>query len=166
MSNIRLPGFTYVCEILSPAGDLLDSFEVGNLIPQEAIDYVASTLDGSGSVLPAWYVGLFKNDYTPVAGSTAAQLPTTVGEFVNYDEAARPAWSGVYDNASRLDNSASVAEFTLAQDVTLYGAFLVSDATKGGGAGTLLSIARFPSPKQLETGSVFKIRAGIDIVAG
>lgn len=166
MNTIRLPGFTYVCDVLSPTGELLDSFDVDNLIPQQAIDYVASTLDGSGSVLPAWYVGIFRNDFTPVSGTTAAQLPTTVGEFINYSESARPAWSGVYDNASRLDNSASVAAFTLTQDVTLYGAFLVSDATKGGGAGTLLSIARFPSPKQLETGSTFKIRAGIDIVAG
>jgi len=166
MSNIRLPGFTYVCDVLSPTGDLLDSFVVGNLIPQQAIDYVASTLDGSGSVFPSWYVGVFKNDFTPVAGTTAAQLPTTVGEFVGYSETTRPGWAAVYDNTSRLDNSATVAEFTLTQDVTLYGAFLVSEATKGGGAGTLLSIARFPSPKQLETGSTFKVRAGINIVAG
>ena len=163
---LRLPGFTYFCDVLSPTGDLLDSFEVGNLIPQQAIDYVARTLDGTGSVIPDWYVGTFKNDFTPVAGTTAAQLPTTVGEFVGFSEATRPAWVGVYDNAGRLDNQTSVAEFSLTQDTTLYGAFIVSDPTKGGGTGTLLSIARFPSPKQLENGSTFKIRAGIDVVAG
>ena len=163
---LRLPGFTYFCDVLSPTGRLLDSFEVGNLIPQQAIDYVAGTFDGNGSIITNWYVGLFKNGFTPVAGTTAAQLPTTVGEFVGYSEAARPAWNAVYDNLSRLDNQATVAEFTLTQDTTLYGAFIVSNSTKGGGSGTLLSIARFPSPKQMENGSTFKVRAGIDIVAG
>jgi len=165
-SRLYLPGFTYTAEVVSPDGRVVDTFEVGNLIPQQAIDYVVSTLDGSGSVIPNWYVGIFKNDYVPVSSTASGDLPSVVGEAVGYSEATRPAWNPVYDNFSRLDNSAAVAEFSLTQNVMLYGAFIVSGATKGGGTGTLLSIARFPSPKDLESGSTFRIRAGIDVVAG
>lgn len=166
MSIIRLPGFTYVGEVVSAEGRVLDTFSVGNLIPQEGINYVISTLNGTGTVIPSWYLGVFKNDYTPVNSSGAASLPTTIGEHTGYSEGTRPEWEPVYDNVGRLDNQATLAEFTMTQDVTLYGAFIVSEATKGGGAGTLLSIARFPSPKQIETGSVLRIRAGIEVVAG
>lgn len=166
MSTVRLPGFTYVGEIVSAEGCVLDTFSVGNLIPQQGIDYVIGALNGTGSVIPSWYMGVFKNDYTPVNNSVAASLPTTVGEHTGYSEATRPAWVPVYDNIGRLDNQATLAEFTMTQDVTLYGAFLVSESSKGGGSGTLLSIARFPSPKQIESGSVLRLRAGVEVVAG
>ena len=166
MNAIRLPGFTYVGEVVSADGRVLDTFSVGNLIPQQGINYVIGALDGTGSVIPAWYLGVFKNDYTPVNNTTASALPTTIGEHTGYDEGSRPPWTPTYDNIGRLDNEGSLAEFTMNQDVTLYGAFIVSESTKGGGAGTLLSIARFPSPKQIESGSVLRIRAGVEVVAG
>jgi len=164
IDEIRLPGFRYQCVIVDPNGVEVDRFVSRNLMPQQALDYFAGAVTGIGSVVPAWYIGLFANDYTPVPSVTAAVLPTTVGEFTGYSEATRPQWEGVYDGIGRVDNESAIAEFSVEQDVTLYGAFLVSDPTKGSGTGIILSISRFPSPKEIEAGSTFKVRAGINIV--
>jgi hypothetical protein len=44
-------------------------------------------------------------------------------------------------------NAASKATFTFNATKTLYGAFLISDSTKGGTSGTLLAAAKFAAPK-------------------
>lgn len=165
MSQILIPGVVYDFELTGPRG-AVGHWSVHNLVPQEAIDYFANLVLGTGGVVADWYLGVFENDYVPTAATTAAILPTTIGETSAYDELTRPEWQAVYDGTFRLDNTANRAEFTFNQDKTLYGSFLVSDATKLSGSGRLLSIARYPSPKQIESGSVLRVRAGLELIAG
>lgn len=156
-------GFRYDCEIIAPDGEIIQ-FTDYNLLPQVAIDHVAGLLRATVSPIGTWYVGIFENNYVPTSSVTAADLPGVVGECVTYSEATRPTWSHAYDGISAIDNLASKAVFTMTAAKRVYGAFLVSNSTKGGNTGTLLSIARFSTAKDLDIGSVFSVAAGITLV--
>lgn len=162
--NILNAGFVYKVEYRDPDGVLQWEEEVNNLIPQEGVDYVAGTILGSVVQVTDWYVGLFENDYAPSASTTSAQLTTPVGETTAYEAATRPLWQGVYNDISRLDNAASRAEFVFTADKTIYGGFLASQSAKQNAAGVLLSIARFSSPREVETGGSLRVLAGIDLI--
>lgn len=156
-------GFTYTVE-LEKDGVVYDRFEEHNIMPQQAVDFIAGLLQGNGTTpLSSWYVGVFEADYTPTSGVRAADLQTNVGESLAYDEATRPAWVDVYDNAGFIGNTASRAEFTMNSAKTIYGAFIVSNATKGGTSGILLSIAKFSSPRSVDPGTILRITAGITL---
>jgi hypothetical protein len=45
-----------------------------------------------------------------------------------------------------IDNSGSVAVFSMNATTTIAGAFLTTDDTKGGTSGTLFSVSNFTSP--------------------
>lgn len=158
-------GFVYDVEYVGPDGKVAWTEKVHNLIPDQGVDFIAGLINGGAAVVPTWYVGIFENDYTPVAGTTAAALPGVVGESLSYQSSTRVEWEEVYDDvAKRLDNSANRAEFVFTADKRIYGGFLVSDPTKSSGAGTLLSIARFSTPRDVETGGTLRVLAGITLV--
>lgn len=163
MNSVLGTGFRYKCQAKLPSGEIVE-WEDHNLLPQDSIDHIARLILASTSPIGAWYVGIFEGNYTPTAGTSASDLPTTVGESTAYSGANRPAWSGVYDNLSDLSNAASRAVFTMTADKRIYGAFIVSSSVKGGGSGVLLSIARFAIPRDLPAGTEFAVTAGIALV--
>ena len=157
-------GFRYDCEILTPSGEIIQ-FTDFNLLPQVSIDHIAGLIRGDGTVpISSWFVGVFENNYVPTSDVTSADLPGVVGESTAYSQATRPAWTHSYDGVSLIDNLASKAQFTFTAPKTIYGAFLVSSSTKAGNTGVLLSIARFNTPKSVDTGTVFSVAAGITLV--
>jgi hypothetical protein len=97
-----------------------------------------------------WYIGLYgaasSND--PAAGDTAA-LHAGWTEVTDYSQANRPACTfGTATTAdpSVISNSASPAVFSINATVTVGGAFLISNNTKGGTTGILFSAADFAAP--------------------
>jgi hypothetical protein len=104
---------------------------------------------GSGYTA-AWYIGLYgaasSND--PAAGDTMASHSGWT-EVTAYSQATRPAatfGSATVADPSVIDNSASVAVFTMNGTTTVGGAFLTSDDTKSGTTGILFSASDFQSP--------------------
>jgi hypothetical protein len=98
----------------------------------------------------AWYIGLYgaaaSND--PAAGDTMASHAGWV-EVTDYTEATRrQAVFGAATTAdpSVISNSTSVAVFSIDDTVTVGGAFLTSDDTKGGTTGVLFSASDFAAP--------------------
>lgn len=103
-----------------------------------------------------WYIGLIDNTgYTAYAeADTAAKItetanpPTTNGwqEATEYDEANRIAWSEGAAS-SGVTTGAGAAVFTISGTVTIRGAFLISNNTKGGTTGILLGMGDFAGTK-------------------
>lgn len=154
-------GFKYLVEV-EKNGVVVDSWWEHNIMPQESVDHIASLIRGGGaSPISNWYVGIFESDYVPDETTTAGDLQNDAGESTAYDESTRPIWDNSYDGESLIANGSSRAEFTMNASKNIYGAFIVSSQTKGGTGGTLLSIARFSSPREVEPGSVLRITAGI-----
>lgn len=106
-----------------------------NLCPDEFINYVLDVALSGGSQITTWYLALFSDNHTPVAGDTYATPGFT--EADGYDETERPTWNEGGVSAKSITNSSNKATFTMdGTDGTVYGAALVSDNTKDDQAAT------------------------------
>ena len=156
-------GLAYKVELIKD-GVVIDQSIEHNIMPQQSVDHISSLIRGAGATpISSWYIGLFENNYSPDAAVTAADLQTTVGESQAYDEGTRRLWDNTYDNLAFIGNASSVAEFTMSSTKTIFGAFIASNATKGGTSGILLSIARFSTAKNVDDGTVLRVVAGLTI---
>jgi hypothetical protein len=143
-------------------GVCIDEFEFDNLIVNEGLNHALATELGNGVQVGTWYVGIFKGNYTPVAGDTAANIASNSTEATEYAEANRVTYVPGAAAAQSISNSASVATFTINATVSIYGAFLVSTNTKGGTSGVLFSAARFPAQRDLIDTDVLQITYQVD----
>lgn len=163
MYNMNEWGLKYIVQHVRD-GEVVEEVIARNLIPQSGVDHLAGLIRGLATPISDWYVGLFAGNYVPTKATTAADLPTTAGESVAYDETTRPAWVHQYDGVSDISNELNRAEFTFNTDQRIYGGFIVSSNGKGNGAGVLFSIVRFPSPIDVAAGSTLRVLAGTLIV--
>lgn len=131
-------------------GEVIDREEIHNLVVNEGLDHVLNTIFHGGTQIGTWYLGLFEGNYTPAANVTAATITSASTESTAYDEATRPEYKEAAASSQSITNAANKATFTFNADKTIYGAFLVSSATKGSTSGTLFSAARFNTAKLAE----------------
>ena len=146
-------GGKFLCEHRRK-GRIIDTFEADNLVVDEGINYllnagIASNVGGGQVQIAPWYMGLMDN-YTPVAGTTMAQLG--VNEIIAYAELTRQEYTpDALATAKSLTNAAARCIFTINQNATVvYGIFMASSSTKSGTSGTALSAALFASSKTLD----------------
>jgi hypothetical protein len=105
----------------------------------------------SGSGYSAtWYLGLVDNSPSP-SYNAADTMASHAGwaENTDYTQTNRPTvtfGSATVADPSVIDNSGAVDVFTMNASVTIAGAFLTSDNTKGGTSGILFSASTFQSP--------------------
>lgn len=162
---LMIRGFLHTLEIYDKAtGELVEREAKFNRIPQDGIDFLIQSPFGDVASISQFYCGLFKNNYVPVAGTTAADIPGVMGEFVDYSEANRPVWTRSYDNAGTLNNQAAKAIFTPTADATVYGSFIVSNQVKGSNTGLVLSAVRFSTTKPLSAGLEAKLVCGLTYI--
>ena len=141
----------FVVECYDKDGKLKWVDDSKNLVVNVGLQYMAGTsLDGSTARITTWYLGLYgaAASNTPAAGDTMSSHAGWT-EVTDYTEATRPAATFVAAttaNPSVVTNSASKAQFTMNATVTVGGAFLTSNNTKGGTTGTLFSAKDFNSP--------------------
>ena len=129
-------------------GDKIDEWEFENTITNQGLIYLLNAGLAGLSALTTWYVGVFQNNYTPVATDTASSIVGNAGEFTGYSGGARPTFPPVQASSSpTLTNTASKAAFNFTGSATLTGAFLISSATPGSNSGTLYSAGQFGSSK-------------------
>ena len=140
-------------------GEVIDSWEVDNIVPNEGLNHILDVAFSNGSPTTAFFVGLFKNNYTPVAGDTMATFPATANESTtDFSQATRPAWVEAGAASQSITNSASPASFTFtAPSTVIQGAFLSTSSVKGGTSGLLMSAARFASSRTLLAGDTLNI---------
>ena len=134
-----------------------------NLLTTQALNYLLETGLRDGAAQGAWYLALFSGSYTPTAAITAENFSATAGEITSategYTETSRRPWTSVAVSGGVTDNTAARASFTIATatSLTIRGAALLSDPTKGGTNGVLMSIARFPNDRVEYAGNVFNL---------
>jgi hypothetical protein len=140
--------FTVIC--FDKDGNLKWEAKSHNLVVNVGLqDMNTKYFKGSGYTA-AWYIGLYGSGATndPAAGDTMASHAGWT-EVTAYSQATRPAatfGTATTADPSVIDNSGAVAVFSINGTTTVGGAFLTSDNTKGGTAGTLFSAADFQSP--------------------
>ena len=110
-------------------GLLLWEEEYFNRIVDEGLTYALSVAFKDGAKKTTWYILMFENDYTPVAGNKY-DIPGFV-ETTAYNEANRPLWNCGEIVANAITNSSNIASFTFNATKMIYGGALVSNNTKG-----------------------------------
>ena len=107
-----------------------------------------------------FYIGIYKNNYTLVAGDVAS---TFAGAGVaneistEIDETTRPVWTEAGVTSKTITNSASPAAFTANTTVSAYGAFLISNNTLGGTTGKLVAASKFSAVRNLVDTDVLNV---------
>jgi hypothetical protein len=141
-----------------------------NLLVDEGLVYLL-TLLGAGSKLPNWYMALYGANYTPVAGLTAASFPATASEITSttegYSGGVRPAWTPTAPTTPLINNTANKAAYTIvtASSLTVYGAAMLSETTRGAVTGTLLSASKFTNARVLYDTDVFNLGYQIELAS-
>lgn len=145
----------YDLEIIDgETGEVKDSGRARNLMTNEGLDHILDVFFGSSSLDAAHYIGL-KDSTAPAAGDTMTQAAAY--EITSYDEGSRQQFNPGSASSQSIDNSGSVAQFTLSASVTVHGAFIATDNTKGGSSGTLISSGDFSSSKSGDDGDLVKV---------
>lgn len=152
-------GFEYLVECFDASGTLIDSELVHNIMPEEGCNHMLAVTAGLVAQNPSWWIGLYKNNYTPVSGDKAATFPAAAGEFTDYEGTTRKQFIAAAPESGVLTNSASKAEFVFTQDVPVTGGFLASASGKGATTGILWSAVRFNSPKAPGVGGTLRVTA-------
>lgn len=156
-------GFTYLVEVVRPDGsiDHAQTELVHNLVPTEGLNHILGVTFKGVTQVTSWFLAPFEGNFTPLANSTAANLPAAATECTAYAEGTRQAFTSGAVAGGSIDNSASRAQFTLNADKTIYGAWLTSAAAKGATIGVCVSAVKFGTPKVLSNGSVLQLTAGL-----
>jgi len=146
----------------SGARAVTDEWTVGNLTTDEGIEHALDVVFSGGAQKSAWYIAIFEDDHTPVAGDTY-QTPGYT-ECTAYDEGARPTWQEGGVASKSITNSANAASFTFNATKSIYGASLVSANTKGDSvSGEVLYLStKFTSAKSMEDDEALRVTATIN----
>lgn len=134
-----------------------------NLLPDAAILSVLDVYFGDAAKISAWYLALYAGAVNPAANWTAANFAANATEIVSgsegYSQATRPQWTPAAAASGSKHNLALKAVFTIvtASTITVNGAGLLSNNTKGGTAGVLASAARFGAARTLFNGDSFEL---------
>lgn len=138
----------YHCELIRK-GVKIDEWDDENLVVNQGLNLLLGVMFNQQSQIANWYLGIFQGNYTPVASDTAATFPASSTECSSYTSPTRPLWQGAAPSGQSVTNSANPAVFTFNASQTIYGAFLVSNSTIGGTAGSLYGAAQFSVPKNV-----------------
>lgn len=158
-------GFVYTVECIDKDGNVKWTEEVHNIIPTEGQNYFINASMANAVRYASWYVGIYNNNYAPVASDTMATLAVSGSENVSYSEATRPAFTLNAVANGLVTNYDNPAEFTFTADSTVRGGFITSSSVKGGTTGLLLSAALFSSPRSVLTGEGLRVKAGMQLTS-
>jgi hypothetical protein len=142
--------------------------EIHNIVTTEGKnDQLTQYLKGS-AYTAGFFVGLVNNaGFTGyLAADTAAQINGTNGwaEATPYSNTTRVAWVGGTASGGSIDNSASVASFTINATLTVRGGFLATASAKNATTGKLYGEADFSVARSVVSGDTLNCTVTLTLV--
>lgn len=117
-----------------------------------------------------WYVGIYKNNVTPAVGNTASVHLGAAGTYgacqatTDFDEEAYQSYTTADTETASITNSvAGTADFTIADTITIYGAFLGSSSDPTDTTGYLMSAKKFGSSRSVVDDDAISITYTISV---
>ena len=129
-----------------------------NLVVDEGLNHALDVLFHGDAAFGTWYIALFEDDHAVVAGNDYAAPGFT--ESVAYDEATRQEYVEAAAASESITNSANRAVFTMSATKTIYGAALMSFATKGNTAeagAVMFCAAQFTNAKSVNDDDTLEV---------
>jgi hypothetical protein len=159
------PSFVWTFTEKDADGHVLSVETVRNLIPVEGLNYILNAAFKGGTQSATLYCGLFEGNYTPIPSDVMSTFPTAATECTTYVSATRPAVVFGTVASGNMDNTTNLTEFVGNADKTIYGGFLSTSQVKGGTTGTLCSVVRAPTVKQLSNGGRLEVALAFQFVS-
>lgn len=138
--------------------------EGDNLIVLEGLAHILSVAFGSTAKPAGYYLALFSGSAAPQANWTAANFAATANEIVSmtegYTSPTRPAWTPpASTDTNSIDNMAAIASVTIAtsSQLNVTGAALLTNSTRGGTTGKLVSATKYPVTRVFQNGDTYDI---------
>lgn len=132
-----------------------------NRVVNQGLNYALNAALLGQGVNSTWYIAPFAANVNPAATVTGANFASTLTEFTNYSQGARPAWNpDGASTAQELINNANPALFTVgsAAQNTIYGAGLLSTSGKGATSGICFSAGLLQGAGLLNLAEGFEVR--------
>ena len=143
--------------------------EGDNLIPTEGLAHILNVALGATAKPAGLYLALFSGATAPAANWGAASFAAVASEIVSqtegYTAATRPLWTPVNTNTGSIDNLASVASLTIAtaSQLNVTGAALLTNSTRGGTTGALVSASLYAAPRVFQNGDIYELGYRINL---
>ena len=143
--------------------------EGDNLIPTEGLAHILNVSLGTAAKPAGLYLALFSGATAPAANWGAASFAAVASEIVSqtegYTAATRPVWTPVNTNTGSIDNLASVASLTIAtaSQLNVTGAALLTNSTRGGTTGALVSASLYAAPRVFQNGDIYELGYRINL---
>lgn len=134
----------FLIECFDPGGVLKWREEIWNLTVDEGLDEILDKFWKGASYTASHFIGLTDGTPTFAAGDTMGSHAGWA-EVTAYDETARPSFNPGTVSGQSVDNSGSKATYTINASVTVGGAFVTTNSTKGGTSGILIGEGPFNS---------------------
>ncbi|MDD4852976.1 MAG: hypothetical protein PHW70_07465 [Acinetobacter towneri] len=134
-----------------------------NLVVNEGISHILNVALGGKAKTAKYFLALFSGNTAPAPTWTAANFASVASEIVSgtegYTNATRPEWTPVDTNGNSIDNMAAAAQLTIATSgtLTVTGAALLTNSTKGGTTGTLVSASKYAVARTFQNGDIYEI---------
>ncbi len=144
-------------------GELIWEENWKNLITTAGLNYQIDTTLSAGTQITTWYIGLVNGSSPTFAAGDTMASHSGWTEQQSYDESTRVAFVDAGPSSGAVTNSASVAVFTISATVTVGGAFLVSNSTKGGTTGTLYAAGALSPTRSVIDNDVLQVSATFSV---
>ncbi|ENU86122.1 hypothetical protein [Acinetobacter sp. CIP 102129] len=134
-----------------------------NLVVNEGLAHLLNVAMGSKAKSSGYYLALFSGATAPAANWTAANFAAVSSEIVSmtegYTNATRPQWTPTDTTSNQIDNFTATASVTIAtsSQLNVTGAALLTNSTKGGTSGTLISATKYSAARTFQDGDVYDI---------
>ncbi|MDD2978122.1 hypothetical protein [Aquabacterium sp.] len=135
-----------------------------NTLPVEGLAYLLSVALGQTPKPAGYFLALFSGAAAPAANWTAASFAAAASEITSmtegYTSPTRPAWTPPASTATAsIDNMGAVAHLTMATAGTLNvtGAALLTNSTRGGTTGALISASKYAATRVFQSGDTYDV---------
>lgn len=134
-----------------------------NLVVNEGLAHLLNVAMGGKAKASGYYLALFSGATAPASNWTAANFAAVASEIVSmtqgYTNATRPQWTPTDTTSNQIDNFTATASVTIAttSQLNVTGAALLTNSTKGGTSGTLISATKYSAARTFQDGDVYDI---------
>lgn len=147
-------GHRYRFECFDKDGNLKWVEEIDNLVTTEGMNDMLTQYYKGSAYTAAHYLGLAGSGTKAAADTMASHGAWS--EVTGYAAGTRPAitWGSV---AAASVSATGATSFSINATVTVAGAFISTNSTKGGSTGVLVGVTDFAAPRSLASGDTLNV---------
>lgn len=150
--------------------------EGDNTLTVEGLVFMLNVALGATAKPSGLYLALFAGTTAPTTNWTASNFASVSSEITSqtegYTSATRPAWTpsaaAAGSGAATIDNIAAAASLTIAtaSSLEVNGAALLTNSTRGGTTGALVSASKYSATRVFQDGDTYSLGYRVALTAG